>query len=493
MNNHTKRLAALTITATVGLSALLPYNAFAANPFTDTANATQIQSAIEQLAGQQVLSGYENHAFLPNQAVTRSEIAKMVALTFHVNTSVDPAKGNPFQDVTTNDWFYSFALSMQSLGAMNGVADGHFAGAQTITAEQLSSIIATVLKVEAATVRQLPSYASLNNQVTRGQAALLLVEAQQVAPIRVTKLEVLSAIALQVTFSAPIPTAELELEPASKNFVFDNGLAINNVPRLKTGSVSTYIVPVPTQKAGTTYSLTYKGQPAGTFTASTERIRLASTGQVANDLFEVESHLSDGVADYGYVIAAYSKSRPGAFIVDENNRFNGTTYQILSSMRNRQVQITPEGGATMTANYLPFTQATDGRQAPKFILPNGETFHPGVKYTVSADWATLANPTFTAKEIAPLQLQSAAAVDAKTIAVTLSQDPKDEIFVSRRVSLTAADGTVITAEYSLTTRKGAVGTFTLLNNAQLAPDTTYTVAPVGAWATASGVTLTLKK
>lgn len=493
MKNKQKVLAALTISATVGLSAILPYNALAANPFTDTASAAQIQTAIEQLAQQQVLSGYENNTFKPNQAVTRSEIAKMVALSFHVNTTVDAAKANPFQDVTTKDWFYNYAVSLQELGAMNSVADQQFGGAQTITSELLSTMIAKVLQVDVATIRQLPSYASLSGQVTRGQAALLLVEAQSVAPVRVTKLEVLSAIALQVTFSAPIPTAELELDPASKNFVFDNGLAINNVPRLKSGAVSTYIVPVPTQKANTRYSLSYKGQPAVTFTSSTERINLASTAQVANDLFEVESHLTDGVADYGYVIAAYSKSRPGAFIVDENNQYKGVTYQILSSMRNRQVQITPEGGATMTANYLPFTQATDGRQAPKFILPNGETFHPGVKYTVSADWATLKNPSFTAKEIAPLQLQSAAAVDAKTIAVTLAQDPKDEIFVSRRITLTAADGTVLTAEYSLTTRKGAVGTFTLLNNAQLVPDTTYTVAPVGAWATASGVTLSLKK
>jgi hypothetical protein len=493
MKNKQKVLAALTISATVGLSAILPYHAFAANPFTDAASASHIQTAIEQLAQQQVLSGYENHTFKPNQAVTRSEIAKMVALAFHVNTSVDMAAASPFQDVTSKDWFYNYAVSLQTLGAMNGIANQQFGGILTITSEQLASIISKALNVDVATIRQLPSFSSLGNQVTRGQAALLLVEAQSVAPVRITKLEVLSAIALQVTFSAPIPTPELELEPASKNFVFDNGLAINNVPRLKSGAVSTYIVPVPKQKVNTTYSLTYKGQPSVTFSASTERINLASTAQVANDLFEVESHLTDGVADYGYVIAAYSKSRPGAFIVDESNQYNGTTYQILSSMRNRQVQITPEGGATMTANYLPFTQATDGRQAPKFILPNGETFHPGVTYTVSADWATMKNPSFTAKEIAPLQLQSASAVDAKTITITLAQDPKDEIFVSRRVSLTAADGTVLTAEYSLTTRKGAVGTFTLLNNAQLVPNMAYTVAPVGAWATASGVTLNLNK
>lgn len=97
MKNNNKVLATLTITATVGLSALLPYHALAANPFTDSAGVAQIQTAIKQLAQQQVLSGYENNTFKPNQAVTRSEIAKMVALAFHVNTTVDATTASPFQ------------------------------------------------------------------------------------------------------------------------------------------------------------------------------------------------------------------------------------------------------------------------------------------------------------------------------------------------------------------------------------------------------------
>lgn len=492
MKKNKKALAALTITATIGLSAILPFNTLAANPFSDSASSAKVQTAIEQLAQQQVLSGYEDHSFLPEQAVTRAEIAKMVTLALHVNVNAEAAASS-FADVTKEDWFYSYAAALESAGAIEAV-NGQFQGSSTVSAEQLAGMIAKALKVDAASVQQLPSFASLTgSQLTRGGAALLIFEAQKLAPIQVTKLEVLNAITLQVTFSAPIPAADLELDQASKNFVFDNGLAINNVPRLKTGATSTYIVPVPTQKAGTTYSLTYKGQPAGTFTASTEKIALASTQQVSNDSFEVESHLTDGVADYGYVIAAYSKGRPGSFIVDENNSYNGVTYQILSSMRNREVQITPEGGTPMIAKYLPFTQATDGRQAPKFLLPDGEKLKPGVTYTVSADWATLENAAFTAKDIAPLTIQSAAAVDAKTISVTLSQDPKDEIFVSRRVTLTATDGSILTAEYTLTSRKGAAGTFALLNNGQLVPGMTYTVAPVGGWATASGVSLTVTK
>ncbi|MDR6881114.1 S-layer homology domain-containing protein [Bacillus sp. 3255] len=486
-----KKLAALTITATIGLSAILPFNALAASPFSDSASSAKVQTAIEQLAQQNVLSGYEDHSFHPEQAVTRAEIAKMVTLALHVN--VDSGAVSKFADVASGDWFYSYAAALEAAGAIEG-ANGQFQGRSTVSGEQLANIVAKVLKVDAAAIRQLPSFAALTSSpITRGEAALFVFEAQQLASIHVTKLEALNAITLQVTFSAPLPAADLELDQASKNFVFDNGLAINNVPRLKTGATSTYIVPVPTQKAGTTYTLTYKGQPAGTFTASTERIVLDSTQQVSNDSFEVESHLADGVADYGYVIAAYSKGRPGSFIVDESNTYNGVTYQILSSMRNREVQITPEGGTPMTAKYLPFTQATDGRQAPKFLLPDGATFKPGVTYTVSADWATLKHATFTAKDIAPLTIQSASAVDAKTISVTLSQDPQDEIFVSRRVTLTGTDGSVLTAEYTLTTRKGATGTFALLNNSELVPGMTYTVAPVGKWATATSVNLIAAK
>ncbi|NEW09284.1 S-layer homology domain-containing protein [Paenibacillus sp. SYP-B3998] len=488
MKNNKKTFAALTITAAVGLSALLPFNAMAASPFKDTSKAPLVQTAIEQLAQQKVVSGYQDNEFKPNQPITRAELAKMVALALHV--SLNASASNGFSDVTSADWFQSYANALAAVGAMKGES-GKFHPNQTVSSDQLLDTISNVLKVDKTAVQKLPSSASLSNgHLTRGEAALLIFEAQQLAPIQVTSIRVLNGITLQVTFSAPIPNADLELEAASKNFVFDNGLTISNVPRLKTGSKATYIIPTPTQKAGTTYTLTYKGQPAGTFTGSAEKIALKSTQQVANDMFEIESTLADGVADYGYVIAAYSKGRPGSFIVDENNTYNGKTYQILSSMRMRQVQITPEGGAPMTATYSPFTQATDGRQAPKFILPNGETFHAGVTYKVSADWATFANATFTAKEIAPLAIQSAAAIDEKSFTITMAQDPKDDLFVLRRLTLTAPDGTALTAEYTQSSRKGTAATFAILNKGQLTPGTTYTVAPVGNWATAVGVTLT---
>jgi len=489
MKKMKKSLTLLTIAAAIGIPAVLPAQALAANPFLDTASNPQIQAAIEQLAGLQVISGYDNHTFKPDQPVTRAELAKMAALALHLTSTSSTTV--PFSDVASDDWFHPYVAALTAAGGLNSL-QGQFAPEQTVSDDQVLEILAGALHVNLSAVQQLAGSSALTGaQVTRGEAALLIAQAQQLAPIQITSIRVLNAITLQVTFSAPIPAADLGLDLASKNFAFDNGLAISNVPRLKTGSTSTYIIPTPTQKAGTSYTLSYKGQPAVTFEGSGEKIALKSTQQVANDMFEIESTLEDGIADYGYVIAAYSKSRPGSFIVDENNVNNGRAYQILSSMRMRQVQITPQNGAPMTATYSPFTQATDGRQAPKFILPNGETFKPGVTYTVTADWATFASSTFVAKDITPLTMQSAASVDDQTINITMTQDPKDEMFVLRQVLLTAPDGKTLTAEYLQSSRKGAVATFATVNKAKLVPGTTYNVTPIGIWATANGVTVTV--
>ena len=56
---------------------------------------------------------------------------------------------------------------------------------------------------------------------------------------QITKLQPLNVMTLQLTFSKPLSEEEVKLEnleTIKKNFVFDNGLEIVNVPRLKTGA-----------------------------------------------------------------------------------------------------------------------------------------------------------------------------------------------------------------------------------------------------------------
>ncbi|MBC1778569.1 LPXTG cell wall anchor domain-containing protein [Listeria booriae] len=307
------------------------------------------------------------------------------------------------------------------------------------------------------------------------------------------KIESLNAMTLQITFSEALPANEVadsNLDAIKSNFVFSNGLSIVNVPRLKSGSKSTYIVPVTVQKPGQTYTLSYKGAAAETFVGSDKKINIRDSKQVTNDTFELESFQADGVVDYANIIAAYAGGRGDqAFIIDDENRdANGKQYQVISSLRDRSVTLTGSNGDVIKANYVPFTQASDRRQAPKFRLPVGEKLQPGVTYTVTSDWATVANASFTAKEIAPLVISKATPVDAKSFELALDADPTMDLFAGRQVELQGSDGTKLTAQYRYSSRQGATGIFDLVSG-DINADVVYTIVPLNDWATANKITL----
>ncbi|MFH5186163.1 hypothetical protein ACHHV8_27940 [Paenibacillus sp. TAB 01] len=299
----------------------------------------------------------------------------------------------------------------------------------------------------------------------------------------VTRVEALNPITLQVTFSSPLPSEDVQLDRAKANFVFNGGLAIRNIPQLKTGAAATYIVPTTVQTAGTSYTLSYKNGSPVSFTGNGNKLPLRSARQVSADTIELESSLEDGVTDYANIVQA-DIERQGelAFTLDEQNRYQGKPYQIISSLRDDYVTITPEKGQPIRAVYVPYTQATDGRQAPKYRLPEGQELKRGVNYTVTSDWAAIQAPTFTAAKIKPLRIKSVKAVNDSTLEVTLDKDPQDELFASRSIQLTAPDGTSLTAQYKVLSRKGATGTFELQNGGKLTPGVKYTVKPVGTWA-----------
>lgn len=321
--------------------------------------------------------------------------------------------------------------------------------------------------------------------VTESQANASALTAAEIVPSQVSIVEVkpLNPIGLQVTFTEPIPEEDVVLDVAKKNFQFSHGLEIRNIPQLKTGSKAVYIVPTTVQKPGTVYTLSYKGQEPVSFNANTKKIPLRSVKQVAYDTFELVSSLEDGVTDYQNIVQIHAGKRGGLdFIVDDNNAAGGRVYEVIPSLREATVTITPDKGSPITAKYVLFTQATDGRQAPKFRLPEGESLKPGVKYTVTSDWAAIQNPTFKAKKIKPLSIVDVQALDDANLTVTFKKDPMDELFVGRRLKLIGADGSTIKAQYKTQSRKGAMTTFELLDGAKLKPGVSYRVTPLGLWA-----------
>lgn len=100
--------------------------------------------------------------------------------------------------------------------------------------------------------------------------------------------------------------------------------------------------------------------------------------------------------------------------------------------------------------------------------------------------------SFVAAAIAPLTISGVEAVNETTLNVTLAEDPGDELFAYRSIQLKGSDGSTLTAQFKVQTRKGAVGVFELQNGGKLVPGVTYEVMPVGTWATADEISLSLK-
>lgn len=327
------------------------------------------------------------------------------------------------------------------------------------------------------------------------QAAAKTAPQRIKSPQIIALAKALNPITLQVTFETPLPPEDLVLENARANIAFSSGLSIRNVPHLKTGSKSTYLIPTTVQKPGNRYTLTYKGNTTATFDANPTKISIDKVRQVSFDTFEIESRLSERVTDYQNIIQDTARKRGGfSFTLDDNSRYHGKSYQIVPSLREAQLFVIPKGGNTViTATYVPFTQATDGRQAPKFRMPEGVIFNPGTVYTITSDWASIDHNRFYAAKIKPLEIIAVKQVSPTTLEVVLAKDPKDEVFAARSIVLAASDGHRVTAAYVANSRKGASGTFQLQPGSSLSAGTVYFVSTMGEWAKVKHVKVRMKK
>ncbi|RUS46983.1 S-layer homology domain-containing protein [Cohnella sp. AR92] len=489
MRKESRTIAAWTLAAALGVAAIAPAAASAAtasSPPKAVAISESMDAAVRQavklLMEQGVLNGYGNGTVRPNQTVTQAEAAKLLVLALKLKPAA--SSESTLGSEHNGKWYAPFAKTAIGNGLF---AADDFDPNKAVSEQELAAWVAKAVQRDALSARSwMQAISDGGSPATRGKTARLLVKAEASVrsdEARILSVKALDSIALEVTTTGPMSLNDETIERSAETFRFDGGLTIVNQPRLKTGSTNTYIVPVTTLEEGKSYTLTYKGNQKFTFTGSGERIRFEQARQVTNDTFEVEALLANGVVDYGYVISAYADGRgSNALVLGEGNTLNGKPLQIISSLRNRTAVLTPAGGAPMTVSYVGYTQSTDGKQEPKFRLPAGQKLVSGVTYTVSADWFETKNASFVAGSAEPLKLASAQATDSKTLAVTLDSDPGDELFAFRSVKLTGSDGSELTAQYRVQTRKGATGTFDLQNGGELKAGVSYAVAPIGDWA-----------
>ena len=101
------------------------------------------KTAIETLASRGIINGKSENSFEPDSTMTRAEFATIITRGLGL-----PQKNSAvFDDVTTNDWFYSCVGTAYAYGIIKGVSENEFNPNGTITREEAAVMVERAAKL----------------------------------------------------------------------------------------------------------------------------------------------------------------------------------------------------------------------------------------------------------------------------------------------------------------------------------------------------------
>ncbi|WP_339167515.1 S-layer homology domain-containing protein [Paenibacillus sp. FSL R5-0341] len=102
------------------------------------------KDAVNDMGSRMVIQGVNDTTFNPDKAITRAEFAAIIVRGLGLKLGEGP---QPFRDVTTKDWYSSAVQTAASYELINGFEDGTFRPNDTITREQAMTLIARAMKL----------------------------------------------------------------------------------------------------------------------------------------------------------------------------------------------------------------------------------------------------------------------------------------------------------------------------------------------------------
>ena len=127
-----------TVIAASGVIIAMPQSSKAA-AYSDLNPLADYYQPVIDLANRNIAIGYPDGTFRPNQAITREDAAKMLALAIDVN--IANPKNPGFKDVNVNNPNYRYIAALAEAGIINGFTDKTFKPKEYITRGQMAKII----------------------------------------------------------------------------------------------------------------------------------------------------------------------------------------------------------------------------------------------------------------------------------------------------------------------------------------------------------------
>ena len=145
--------------------------------FTDMKNHSWAVSSIEYVYGSGIMDGTGSGQFKPGNAVTRDVFVGTVCRMLNFTTR----RGTGFDDVSTDNPYYTEIMTAQAMGIAKGDGKGHFKPDEVITREEAIAILVRAMKaanipIENASVMLLDAYndrTSVSNYATGDMASMI--------------------------------------------------------------------------------------------------------------------------------------------------------------------------------------------------------------------------------------------------------------------------------------------------------------------------------
>ena len=112
---------------------------FTSRSFSDTVDCTYARE-IDTLAAYHILNGYEDGKFHPDDTLTRAQFVTLVASAL----DLPAGKGGQFSDVQEGQWFAAPVSAMPDMGFLSGRGDGTFGPNDTITYQEMVTVLSNV-------------------------------------------------------------------------------------------------------------------------------------------------------------------------------------------------------------------------------------------------------------------------------------------------------------------------------------------------------------
>lgn len=183
-------------------------NTYAATKqFTDVPDTKHFAKAVNELSQRNIIGGYPDNTFRPGNSITRGQAAAIIAKM--VKLDMTKVKDPKFKDVSTANGFYKAIAAMAEKKMISGYGDGRFGPNDPITRAQMASILVKAFDLPrysfssgnnpfsdvknatghnpnilsiyrlGITTGTEPDKFSPNTSITRGQAAKMLLTAEE--------------------------------------------------------------------------------------------------------------------------------------------------------------------------------------------------------------------------------------------------------------------------------------------------------------------------